>query len=112
MRVTGRRIVLAALLAVWPCVTVAEDAADAEQETVAQIRHFATNFQFHKDGTVRLVRLSKPGVSDETLALLPKLPHIDYLAVIVPQVTDAGIDASCRPQGTRHAALVWQRHHR
>jgi hypothetical protein len=63
----------------------------AEQQAVQQLRRFATNVQFNKDGTVRLMRLSKPIVSDEMLEHLQHLSHIDYLAIVCPQVTDAGI---------------------
>jgi len=64
---------------------------DREQEAVSALRRFATNIQFHQDETVRLVRLSKSGVSDEHLSLLKSFHHLEYLAVVCPQVTDAGI---------------------
>ena len=55
-----------------------------------ELRRFATNIQFHKDQTVRLVRLSKPIVSDEHLIHLKQFSKLDYLAVLCPEVTDEG----------------------
>ena len=52
----------------------------------------ATNIQFNKDDTVRLIRFSKPLVTDETLQHLKGFPKIDYLAVVCPLVTDVGIE--------------------
>ena len=40
-----------------------------EQPAVTALRSVATNIQFHRDGSVRLVRLSKPAVTDGDLAL-------------------------------------------
>ena len=65
--------------------------AEAEKATVAALRKVATNIQFHRDGTARLVRLSKPTVRDEHLALVAQLPHVDYLAVVARSVTDQGV---------------------
>jgi hypothetical protein len=61
-----------------------------EQVALKALRGMTTNVQFNKDGTVRLVRLSKPLVTDEKLALLKAFSNLDYLAVVCPKVTDAG----------------------
>ncbi len=65
--------------------------ASSEEAAVTALRKVATNIQFHRDGTVRLVRLSKATVQDEHLALLANFPNLDYLAVVVDAVTDQGI---------------------
>jgi hypothetical protein len=61
-----------------------------EQIALKALRGWTTNVQFNKDGTVRLVRLSKPLVTDDKLALLKAFTKLDYLAVVCPKVTDAG----------------------
>ena len=61
------------------------------KQAAADLRRFATNIQFHADGAVRLVRLSKPAVTDAMLDHLPRFKRIDYLAIVCPQVTDAGL---------------------
>lgn len=91
MDVILRTAAVLALLSAFTPLRAQEFTADSEAETLAQLRKVATNVQFHDDGTVRLVRLSKPQVTDESLALLPALPRIDYLAVTVTGVTDTGI---------------------
>lgn len=93
----SRAIVMAAVVLglLWgvAVVALAEAPADTEAEkaVVGNLRKVATNIQFHRDGTARLVRLSKPTVRDEHLALVAKLPHLEYAAVVVPEVTDEGV---------------------
>ena len=60
-----------------------------EQQAVEALTRLRTNIQFNKDGTTRLVRLSKAVVTDESLTHLQHLKQLDYLAVVCPQVTDA-----------------------
>ncbi len=72
------------------CSAVAEDASP-EKQAATEFRRFTTNLQYNRDGTVRLIRLSKPLVTDESLAALANFPHLDYLAIIGPQITDGGI---------------------
>ena len=62
----------------------ADEEPSAERELAAKLRGKATNIQFNKDGTVRLIRFSKPLVTDETLKSLQDFPKIDYLAVVCP----------------------------
>ena len=62
-----------------------------EAEAVKQLRRFATNIQFHKDGSVRLVRLSKPIAGDAQMKLLANFKKLEYLAIVCRQVTDAGL---------------------
>lgn len=68
-----------------------QGAVEAEAQSLATLRRFATNVQFHQDKTVRLVRLSKPVVSDQHLTHLKAFRNLEYLAIVCPQVTDAGI---------------------
>lgn len=65
----------------------------AQEKAALEFRGAATNVQYNRDKekTVRFVRLSKPTVTDDTLAILRKFPKLDYLSVVCPQVTDAGI---------------------
>ena len=87
-----RRLVLATLVVSVSHICNSLQAADSpEQEAVKALRRAATNIQFNKDETVRLVRLSKPSVTDDSLAHLKLFTEIDYLAVVCPQVTDAGL---------------------
>ncbi len=79
----------------WFAVCSAAHAAgpvEAEKEAYLELRRKATNIQFYRaDDTVRLVRLSKAVVDDESMALLPNFPNMNYLAVAVPSVTDTGL---------------------
>ncbi|MCH8342932.1 MAG: hypothetical protein IH983_02985, partial [Planctomycetes bacterium] len=82
---------LAAALLLSVAPSAAQETTD-EQKAAAELRRFATNIQFNRgDGSVRLVRLSKPSVTDEMLEKLKLFSKIDYLAVVCPQVTDAGL---------------------
>ena len=62
-----------------------------EKIATAALRRVATNIQFHKDDTVRLVRLSKAVVRNEHLVHLKQFPKLDYLAILCPEVTDEGM---------------------
>ncbi|MCA9163896.1 MAG: hypothetical protein KDA62_12990, partial [Planctomycetales bacterium] len=71
-------------------VLSAEDATPptAEQQAIAALRGLTTNIQFNKDGSTRLIRLSKAVVTNEALAHLQHFTQLDYLAIICPQITD------------------------
>ena len=60
-------------------------------QLVSEYRRETTNLQLGKDGTVELIRLSKPTVKNETLQRLPQFPQLRYLAVVSDQVTDDGL---------------------
>lgn len=63
-----------------------------EQEAAIQVlRGWTSNLQKNRDGTVRFIRFSKSGVTDEHLAQLPVFKQLDYLAVVTPSVTDDGL---------------------
>lgn len=62
-----------------------------EQIAVEGLRGFYTNLQKNKDGTVRLVRLSKPHVKLEVLEQLEQFRMLDYLAIICPHIGDEGL---------------------
>ena len=62
----------------------------SQVEVPIEFRRQVTNLQYNKDGTVGLIRLSKPIVNDATLSELAQFPHLEYLAIVAPQVTDAG----------------------
>ncbi len=79
------------LLAVPTQLSIAEDEPTADQLLAKQLRGYATNIQFNKDNTVRLVRLSKSKVTDEHLAIVAAFDKLDYLAIVCPQITDLGI---------------------
>jgi hypothetical protein len=72
--------------------TIGVEPLEQEKEAVESLRKLATNIQFHKDGSVRFVRLSKAVVTNESLLHLKGFEKIDYLAVICPQVTDQGLE--------------------
>ena len=70
----------------------ADKTADSPQQKAAKaLRGKATNVQFNRDKTVRLIRFSKAIVTDATLERLRQFPQLDYLSVDCPQITDAGI---------------------
>ncbi|MCA9004942.1 MAG: hypothetical protein KDA70_06670, partial [Planctomycetaceae bacterium] len=62
-----------------------------EQLAVEGLRRFWTNLQTNKDGSVRLVRLSKPHVTLEALAHLEQFPQLDYLALVCPHIGDEAL---------------------
>lgn len=62
-----------------------------EQIAANAFRGYATNLQYNKDGTVRLLRLSKPHVKPELLEHLEQFPKLDYLAIACPHIGDEGL---------------------
>lgn len=62
-----------------------------EQIAVEGLRRFYTNLQKNKDGSVRLVRLSKPHVTLDHLEHLAQFTKLDYLAIVCPQIGDEGL---------------------
>lgn len=62
-----------------------------EQIAMQALRGFYTNLQQNKDGTVRLVRISKPHVTLDKLAHLEQFPKLDYLAIVCPHLGDEGL---------------------
>lgn len=67
------------------------EARTPEQLAVEGLRRFWTNLQTNKDGSVRLVRLSKPHVTLEALAQLEQFPRLDYLAMVCPHLGDEAL---------------------
>lgn len=67
------------------------EAKSPEQLAVEGLRGFWTNLQTNKDGSVRLVRLSKPHVTLEALAHLEQFHQLDYLALVCPQFGDEAL---------------------
>jgi len=65
------------------------DQASTEQQAIDALKRVWTNIQFNKDGTTRLLRLSKPVVTDDALTQLQHFKQLDYLAIVCPQITDA-----------------------
>lgn len=85
------RFTLLALALLVPATSFAAP-PPAEFAALKKLRRMTTNVQFHRsNGRVRLVRLSKSLVSDETLSHFKAFKEIDYLAVVCPKVTDAGL---------------------
>ncbi|QDU03961.1 Leucine Rich repeats (2 copies) [Gimesia chilikensis] len=82
------------LLLMLPLQVVAAEAdAPIEAQTpedlaIRELRGVYTNLQQNKDGTVRLVRFSKPHVTAEKLAHLEQFHQLDYLAVVCPHLGD------------------------
>lgn len=62
-----------------------------EQIAATKLRGIYTNLQKNKDGSVRLIRLSKPHVKPEHLAYLEAFWNLDYLALVCPQIGDDGL---------------------
>lgn len=60
-----------------------------ERQAIEALSRIRTNIQFNRDGTTRLLRLSNATVTDEALTHLQHFKHLDYLAIVCPQVTDA-----------------------
>jgi hypothetical protein len=70
-------------------LVASEPQGSAEQQAVDALSRLRTNIQFNKDGTTRLLRLSKSVVTDEALTHLQHFRQLDYLAIVCPQITDA-----------------------
>ncbi|MFT7639235.1 MAG: hypothetical protein ACI9G1_000966 [Pirellulaceae bacterium] len=76
------------------CYTIGEMPAEQnpEQAAIKSLQRITTNIQFNKDGTVRLLRLSKSFVThNETLVHVKAFTKLDYLAIVSPNVTDEGL---------------------
>lgn len=71
----------------------ARDEPNTEKQALQALRGFTTNVQFNRDQakSVRLIRFSKAIVTDEKLAHVRHFSKLDYLAVVCPKVTDAGV---------------------
>ncbi|WP_417392702.1 DUF1549 domain-containing protein [Gimesia sp.] len=91
------QLILILLVLVFPhSVFAVERDSPAAAKTPEQLareglRRFSTNLQTNKDGTVRLVRLSKPHVTLEALAHLEQFHQLDYLALVCPQIGDEAL---------------------
>ncbi len=62
----------------------------SEAKALPRLRMVASSVQNHRDGTVRFLRLSKPGITDERLEVLSEFPATEYLAIVTPGATAAG----------------------
>jgi hypothetical protein len=62
-----------------------------QQAAIKAIGGWASNVQKNRDGTVRFIRFSKTLVKDKHVAPVAKFAQLDYLAIVSPGVTDAGI---------------------
>lgn len=96
MQVQWRLILILLVLVFAQSVFAVEGDAPAAAKTPEQLareglRRFSTNLQTNKDGTVRLVRLSKPHVTLEALAHLEQFHQLDYLALVCPQIGDEAL---------------------
>lgn len=76
----------ASLASILSAETPPEEAA-----AIKQLGGMASNIQKNRDGTVRFVRFSKALVRDKHVALIQAFTKLDYLAVVCPSVTDAGL---------------------
>ncbi len=82
------------LLAVSICGATVASAHAQRQEidpAVAALKKVATNVLLNLEEEVFLVRFSKSRVTDEDLALLAPFTHLEYLAVVNPNITDEGL---------------------
>ena len=70
--------------------TVAETPPEQEA-AITELRGITSNLQKNRDGTVRFVRFSKSVVTDEHVSQTTAFAQLDYLAVVTPGVTDAGL---------------------
>jgi hypothetical protein len=67
------------------------DTPPDQAEAIEQLKGVPSNLQKNRDGTVRFVRFSKAIVTDEHVAKTAAFQQLDYLAVVTPNVTDAGL---------------------
>ena len=82
-------VALVALLG--PAVELRAETPPEQEEAIKALRGWPSNLQKNRDGTVRFIRFSKAGVTDEHLAHVPAFKQLDYLAVVTPSVTDEGL---------------------
>ncbi|MEQ9409528.1 MAG: DUF1549 domain-containing protein [Fuerstiella sp.] len=71
--------------------SVADETPERQAAAVKAISGIASNVQKNRDGTVRFVRFSKPIVTNEHVAEIAAFEQLDYLAVVTPDVDDAGL---------------------
>jgi hypothetical protein len=74
-----------------PAVELRAETPPEQEEAAKALRGWTSNLQKNRDGTVRFIRFSKAGVTDEHLARVPAFKQLDYLAVVTPSVTDEGL---------------------
>lgn len=83
---------LVAFLSVMGVATHLPAETPPEQEAaIMALRGWPSNLQKNRDGTVRFLRFSKIGVTDEHLKHITAFKQLDYLAVVTPTVTDTGL---------------------
>ena len=82
--------VLLLSIAASPALTFQETPPE-QLAAIKAIGGWASNLQKNRDGTVRFVRFSKMMVEDRHIAPVAKFEQLDYLAVVSPGVTDAGL---------------------
>jgi hypothetical protein len=82
-------VVSVALLSL--ATSLSADTPPEQEEAIKALRGWTSNLQKNRDGTVRFIRFSKSGVTDEQLAHVPAFTQLDYLAVVTPSVTDEGL---------------------
>lgn len=87
-RLPGLLLSLLCFLSTSP---VSAEPGPEEEAAATALRGIASNIQRNRDGTVRFVRFSKPIVADEHIARTAAFTRIDYLAVVTPHGTDAGL---------------------
>ncbi|MCH9653102.1 MAG: DUF1553 domain-containing protein [Planctomycetes bacterium] len=95
-----QRQLITAILMLMVCFSQHTFAAEVEEPISAKtpeqiaalgLRGFYTNLQHNKDGSVRLVRLSKPHVTLDKLEHLEQFLKLDYLAIVCPHLGDEGL---------------------
>ncbi|WP_298866856.1 DUF1549 domain-containing protein [uncultured Gimesia sp.] len=95
-----RRQLITAILMLLICFSQQTFAAEVEEPISARtpeqiaalgLRGFYTNLQHNKDGSVRLIRLSKPHVTLDKLEHLEQFLKLDYLAIVCPHLGDEGL---------------------
>ena len=67
------------------------DTPPEQQTAIDALKGIPSNLQKNRDGTVRFVRFSKAIVTNEHVAHVAAFQDLDYLAVVVPSVTDDGL---------------------
>ena len=87
-----RLLTIVALVAVFAFSNhLSAETPPEQEEAIKALRGWPSNLQKNRDGTVRFIRFSKSGVTDEHLAHVPAFSQLDYLAVVTPSVTDEGL---------------------
>ncbi len=72
-------------------INVQAETPTEETDAITVLQGITSNLQKNHDGTVRFVRFSKSIVTDEHVSQTATFKHLDYLAVVSPHVTDAGL---------------------